>query len=96
MSEREGVRLRQLPAGGFRHGFDAGFEGDLLHVEFASAGEAGEFPPGSTVEVEGARTIYLGEVYALEGTKLVIGVEHIVDRQALNAIQEVWSSPDRR
>ena len=95
MIEGEEVRLRQLPAGGFRHGFHRGLQGNLLEVEFASAEQVEGIQSGWLVEVESERTIYLGELQTRQGMKAVIRVEHTVDRPALAAIQDVWDYPDR-
>jgi hypothetical protein len=96
MREREEVRVRRLPTGNFRHGFQCNFKGDLLEVEFATPDGAAGLETGSLVEVESELTLYLGEVYGQEGARLVIGVEHVVDRPALAAMEDVWSHPDRR
>jgi hypothetical protein len=47
--------------------------------------------PGVLVRIDTGDTIYLGQVYTREGGVLVIAVEHSVERQALAAINEIWS-----
>ena len=95
MSEREQISLRQLPAGRVRRGFHCGLQGRMLEVEMASDEHAAGLDAGSLVEVDGERTLYLGEVYSRDGIRLVIAVDHAVDREELAAIQDAWNRAGR-
>jgi hypothetical protein len=55
-------------------------------------GAAEDLAAGSLVEVDWAQMLYLGQVYSQENGLLVIGVEHVVDREPLAAIRNVWSA----
>ena len=55
-------------------------------------GAAADLAAGSLVEVDWAQTLYLGQVYSQENGLLVIGVDHVVDREPLTAIRDVWST----
>ena len=95
MPEREQIRLRQLPAGRVRHGFPRSLQGHMLELEMASGEDAGGLDTGSLVEVDGERTLYLGEVYSRNEIGLVIAVDHMVDRKELAAIQDTWDRAGR-
>jgi hypothetical protein len=95
MPEREEIRLRQLPAGRVRHGSHRGLQGRMLEVEMASGEDAGGLDAGALVEVDGERTLYLGELYSRDGICLVIAVDHAVDRKEVAAIQDTWDRAGR-
>jgi hypothetical protein len=95
MPEGEEIRLRQLPAGRVRHGYHRSLRGRMLEVEMASGEDAGGLDTGALVEVDGERTLYLGELYSRDGICLVIAVDHVVDRKELAAIQDTWDRAGR-
>jgi hypothetical protein len=90
--ERPELRLRCLPEGLPHAGFHRGLRGNLLQVELVD--RAGDLAAGSLVEVDWEQTLYLGQVYSQENGILLIGVEHVVDREPLSAIRDIWS-PNR-
>jgi len=51
---------------------------------------------GDLVEVNGAKTMYLGEVRSRQGETVIVGVEHALDRETLALIQQVWHGPASR
>jgi len=81
-----------LPDGKTYDGFERGRRGALLDVELAPDTPA-LLGTGALVEVQSSTHIYLGEVQGVRGATLRISVEHIVDRAALAAIQQVWQGP---
>ena len=87
MSERIGVRLRSLPHGDFRGGFQVGLSGRLLKL--ALPGQERDWPPKTLLEIECGSMLYLGELQSWCGpdTATVV-VEHSLDRVKLAAIQE--------
>ncbi len=96
MPEREEISLRQLPGGRLRQGLHRGVKGRLLEVEMSSAEQAAGLDAGALVEVGLERALYLGEVYSRHGIRLTIAVDHVVDREALAAIQDVWGRVGRQ
>ena len=86
------LRVRCLPEGVPQAGFHRGLRGSVLRVELTDG--AGGFTAGSLVEVDWDQTLYLGQVYSQENGILVIGVEHLVDREPLSAIRDIWG-PNR-
>lgn len=91
----EQISLRQLPAGRIRRALFRGLQGKLLEIEMVSGEEAAGLDTGALVEVDGERTLYLGEVYSRDGMRLAVAVDHVLDRQALVEIQDVWNRPGR-
>ncbi|HXR36407.1 MAG TPA: hypothetical protein VN754_10685 [Candidatus Binataceae bacterium] len=86
------ITVRRLPDGKTYDGFERGRRGALLDVELAPDTPA-LLGTGALVEVQSSTHIYLGEVQGVRGATLRISVEHIVDRAALAAIQQVWQGP---
>ena len=65
--------------------------GEFRH-RFCQQAPVSDFKPGSIVEVQSDRLLYLGVVSVREDTSLLVAVEHTLDRLALKSIQEVWQS----
>jgi len=86
------ITVRRLPDGKTYCGVERGLRGALLDVELAPD-TPGFLETGALVEAESSSHIYLGEVQGVRGGALRISVEHIVDRAALAAIQQVWQGP---
>lgn len=84
-----------MPQGTPASGLHCGLEGRLLEIELTSGTDISCFPAGSLIEVGSPTTLYLGEVYVSDGRRRVIGVEHLIDRESLAAIQDLWSSRNR-
>lgn len=88
-SESGIVMLRRLPSGSFRRGSDVSLEGHSLLVQL-ERGMGMEFPVSCVVEVDCENLLYLGEVQENQDSRLVIGVEHIVNREAVSLFQGIW------
>lgn len=65
--------------------------GGLLRIRLAESSE--KFGVGTLVEVRDPVTLYLGEIRSREANLLTVGIEHALNREALRAIQQVWSKP---
>jgi hypothetical protein len=85
----EQIEIRILKTVNFAAGEVKAFEGAVLTISLAS-GAATAFLPGSLVEARTTGMIYLGEIKDCEGSKLTLGIEHAIDRQALTQIQQAW------
>ena len=81
-----GVKVRSLPDGEFHHASEIGWKGRLLELDVRN----GIFPLGTLLEIEHGAMVYLGELQQLNGSKLVVAIEHSVNRETLKPIQEVW------
>jgi hypothetical protein len=51
---------------------------------------------GDLVEVTCPATLYLGVVRSRQGERMMIAIEHALDRETLAAIQQVWHGPADR
>ncbi|HLW75692.1 MAG TPA: hypothetical protein VKS01_01885 [Bryobacteraceae bacterium] len=62
------------------------------HITLIPSGEnANEMGAGSLVEIDGVEGFYLGEIVALQAeSKILVAIEHFVDRAALAEIESVW------
>jgi len=47
------------------------------------------------VEITCPKTLYLGQVRSCQGERLIVGIEHSLDRETLALIQQVWHGPPR-
>jgi hypothetical protein len=57
--------------------------------------KAADFVVGAPLEVQCEQFLYLGVVLGFEGSAIVVGIEHAMDRAALTAIRNVWhDSPE--
>ena len=88
MPERNSVKVRYLPDGGFLEGWEAGWEGTLLRVDLS--GPKDGFSRGVLVEIECGSMLYLGEVRQCSEDGITARVEHSLDRQKLASIQNAW------
>ncbi len=89
MSNETWVRIRPLSGTGYREGFETGWEEKILGIQFAS-GAAAELAPGTLVEIESASRFYLGVVQESYGSGASILVEHMLERNEIEWIQDVW------
>lgn len=55
--------------------------------------DAQDFPLGALVEAQTSETLYLGEVLERRESRLVVAVEHAINRAALGEIDEMWRKP---
>jgi hypothetical protein len=88
MPDRNTVKLRYLPDGGFLEGWEAGWENAVLQVDLA--GPKDGFSRGVPVEIELGSMLYLGEVQQCSGSGITAKVEHALDRRKLASIQSTW------
>ena len=88
MPDRNAVKVRYLPDGGFLEGREAGWEDTLLRVDLP--GPKDGFSRGVLVEIECGSMLYLGEVQQCSESGVTARVEHSLDRQKLASIQNTW------
>jgi hypothetical protein len=88
--ENGALTLRSLAGGVFFPMRFHSLSGRRLQVELPPDSLADQLQPGTLVEMQHGREIYLGEVYGRQGEFLIIGVEHIVDIDSLAIIRRVW------
>jgi len=84
--QRVPVRLRCLPDGEFRDGFQVGRQGQFLELELTDE----EFSPGVAVEIQCGSMLYLAELQKRNGAHATAHIEHVADRVGLASIQEGW------
>jgi hypothetical protein len=92
--ENQHVTVRRLPDGGSHPALLDIFNGRILRMVQVPVGM--DVNAGDLVEVNGAKTMYLGEVRSRQGDTVVVGVEHALDRETLALIQQVWHGPAER
>ena len=88
MPDRNTVKVRTLPGGGFLEGWEAGWEGAVLHMDLPGPKEG--LSRGVLVEIESGSMLYLGEVQRSSGSGVTAKVEHALDRHRLASIQNAW------
>ena len=88
MPERNTVKVRALPDGGFLEGWEAGWESSLLRVDLA--GPRDGLSRGSLVEIECGPMLYLGEVQQCSESGIITRVEHSLDRRKLASAHDTW------
>jgi hypothetical protein len=88
MPDRNAVKVRSLPDGGFLEGWEAGWENAVLHVDLPGPKEG--MSRGVLVEIESGSMLYLGEVQQSTGSGVSAKVEHALDRHRLASIQNTW------
>ncbi|MBZ5724549.1 MAG: hypothetical protein LAP87_06085 [Acidobacteriia bacterium] len=82
------VRVRSLPDGEFVEGREVSRRGSVLELEIANPGR--ELSQGALLEIESGSMLYLGELQQWSGSKVIVLVEHSLDRSKLSSIQESW------
>lgn len=90
------ITVRSLPDGSRRRGKQESFNGELLYLRLEEADIAGELRPRTLVEIETAGVLYLGEILNLDGARIAVGIEHLLDLGLLAALQDVWARPAER
>jgi hypothetical protein len=89
--EEQHVTVRRLPDGGSHPALFDSLNGQLLRI--LEVPVEVDVNAGDLVEVNSAKTMYLGEVRRRQGETMIIGVEHALDRETLALIQQVWHGP---
>jgi hypothetical protein len=89
--EEQHVTVRRLPDGGSHPALFDSLNGQILRILEVPVGV--DVNAGDLVEVNSAKTMYLGEVRRLQGETMIVGVEHALDRETLALIQQVWHGP---
>lgn len=92
LGQMDAVTVRRLPDGEPQ---TARIEnGERRHILITLENEAcQEFPLGSLVEAQSPETLYLGQVLELRDLRLVVAVEHAINRATLAEIDEMWRKP---
>jgi hypothetical protein len=88
MPDRNTVKVRYLPDGGFLEGQEAGWENTLLRVDLP--GPKDGFNRGVLAEIECGSMLYLGEVQQCSESGVTARVEHSLDLHKLASIQSTW------
>ena len=84
------MKLRRLPDGAQRHGWEAGWRGKILDIEFPDESAAGDLCPGVSLEIEAPDRLYLGVVLERGAAHVSVAVEHYLELGQIEAIREVW------
>lgn len=84
------VTIHELPEGTLWGARFLEVQADSLRLELEPSSNGRRFPIGVAVEVQDAERIYLGQVRGQEERRLLIGIEHLLDRKALAEIESVW------
>ena len=84
------VRMRPLPAGPFREGWEVRWTGKVLDIDFADQSATADLPAGIPVEVQSEERLYLGVLQERHMTRVSIEVEHYLERSQIESIREVW------
>lgn len=90
MGEEKRIRLRVLPEGEIRDGWEAGWSGALLEIVFPDQSDGSVLPAGAPVEVHSEDRVYLGMLRESRPSGVSVEVEHSLDRHRLGWIQDVW------
>jgi hypothetical protein len=90
MSDETWVRIRPLSGTEFREGFETGWQGKIVDIQFATNAAAPELPPGTLVEMESGSRFYLGILQESHASGVSILVEHKLERSEIDWIQDVW------
>jgi len=90
MSEESQVRVRRLPAGEFRNGFETGWTARMLEIEFVDGATPPELTAGAPVEVELEARLCLGVVQASQRSGISVLVEHSLESGQMDWIRDVW------
>ena len=90
MGEEKRIRLRVLPEGQFRDGWEAGWNGALLDIDFDPQADSSVLPAGVPVEVHAEDRLYFGILRESRPSGACVEVEHSLDRSRLGWIQDVW------
>ena len=88
MPDPSRMKLRSLPDGGLQEAWEAGWEGNMLHLTLPE-GQTG-FSPGVLAEIESEAKLYLGEVRQCGPSAMKVQIEHSLDRSRLASMQEQW------
>ncbi len=86
MSERLGIKLRQLPDGPILDAFEMGLNGRFLELDVTGL----DLPVGSLLEIERGPMLCLGELQRKSGQIATVLVEHALDRDRLKPIRDIW------
>jgi hypothetical protein len=86
------VTVRRLPDGDRRSAALADLNSWSLRLRLPLA-PAAEFRAGDLVEIACPKTLYLGEVRIVQGDSMTVGIEHLLDRDAVALIRQVWHAP---
>ena len=84
------VTVRRLPLGEAQHAAIDGQAGQQMRILVGPGASVPDFAAGVLVEIESGQMLYLGEVLSRQDNLLTVGVEHVLNRAALAAVQEVW------
>lgn len=90
------VTVRRLPDGDSHAAFLDNLNNQLLRISLLNVPATVDVNAGDLVEVNCAKTMYLGEVRSRHGETVTIGVEHALDHETLALIQQVWHGPAGR
>ena len=90
------IRIHRLPEGEQTEAEAVSWNGTLLEIELPATAAAPEIAAGVLAQVDAADTVFLGEIKLRQGTRLIVAVEHTIDRQALAGIQELWKHRSER
>jgi hypothetical protein len=82
------VKLRTLPNGIYVDASVTSLEGHMLELTLPD-GHTG-FSPGQSAEMESESMLCLGEVRQCNGSKLMLLIEHSLDRARLASLQKAW------
>lgn len=84
------VIVRPLSSGEFREGLEAGWTGKVLDIDLVDDATTPELDPGALVEVKSGNRLYLGVLQTSHPSRVSVLVEHMLDRDEIEWISDVW------
>lgn len=91
--QNQQVTVRLLPDGDTHRAYLDNLQGQLLYLGLLPVTPPENLLVGSLVEVASPANIYLGVVRSRQAEKMTIAVEHMLDRETLTVLQQVWHGP---
>ena len=89
-SQNEEVTVRLLKTSATHSAILLHLEGRRLELKITGPTQSASSNVGSLVEIVSSSRLYLGEVQGCRDERLIVHVEHIVDRDALERIGTIW------
>ena len=87
------LTVRLLPDGDPCPAHFGGLNGRSLQIDLSPIPAEMSLKTGDLVEVTCPKTLYLGEVQSWQGERMIVGIEHSLDRETLALIRQVWHGP---
>jgi|SRR5579883_1641191 len=90
MSANAFLKVRALAGGEVYEGTEAGWNEQLLGINFAGRASAPLFSIAAPVEIHSESAVYLGVVQEATAVGITVSVEHKLDRASIEYIERTW------